>query len=92
MAKKVSGFLADDGAWFPTREEARYHEAKIALSILCESHEPPRKPDILFDTLEAWAEPILEYVNAYKDLPQSPKRQTIKDTPQPSSDQEDDGD
>lgn len=60
--RSVTGFLSEDGMFFPTAQEAAKHDAEIQIIAWCVSHNIDQAK--VFQIIEALADPITEYVNA----------------------------
>lgn len=89
MAAPVKGFLTADGVYYPSKPQAERHEFANTIKELCDSHTPqPINSEKLIDIIEAWADPIKDYINAYeacikegsaKENPRSTRRHQADD-------------
>ncbi len=92
--KPVRGFLTTDGNFFEHKPLAELHEAEMQIRALCVSHTPrPIDPEKFLSLIEAMADPIKAYQNAFKKC--QDKELTINrnatGSTEPSGDQANDG-
>jgi hypothetical protein len=60
--KKVSGFLTNDGSFFPSEDEARLYDAMAALTFAVTN--VGANPKAVFVILDGCAAQVMEYLNA----------------------------
>lgn len=82
--KYVTGYLTNDGEFFEDIGEAKRKEAEDTLRKLCLASRVNAAR--LIDVIEAMADPIKDYIDAYK----ATTAQAIKDTPRVDRDPADD--
>lgn len=81
--QKVRGYLSDDGNFFKTAVEAKKHDAEMLIRAWCSVKNIDA--DKVIEIIEALADPIVEYVHAFKaDKTHRTKiPQILKDTETP---------
>ena len=86
--KNVVGYLAEDGKFFKTAAECKRHEARHIIEEYCRYN---RISCIkMLETIEALADPIMDYINADNEVKQQEDYQVKENTSGPSGDQADD--
>lgn len=91
MAKEVIGYMTRDGVFYEDEEAAKKHEYRSEIETFCVSHTPkPINPVLFIGVIEALADPIRNYIDAYKAY--EAIRQLKKDTIAFGGDKADDAD
>lgn len=62
MAKRVAGFLANDGSFHETEAEADFRDAEEEIRAYCVTH--TINDNVFIDVIEALADPVYRYLNA----------------------------
>lgn len=65
--ERVQGYLTEDGTFYRTSAEARRHEAKLIIAEYC-AHNSIKSVNKMLETIEALADPIMDYLNANNEV------------------------
>lgn len=93
MARAVKGFMSNSGIFFDNYDDARRKDAEDTIRQLCA--EKQVKADSLLNLIEAMADPIKEYIDAYQasqNVPAILKDRDAEDTREPDRYSSDDAD
>lgn len=88
MVSPVTGFMSEDGHFFVSELEAKYHEAREDIKEACLTLNKPVNAESFLYILEAMADEVGEYVRAYKEVN---KHKVAENPGRTRGDQSDDG-
>jgi hypothetical protein len=76
--KNVTGFLAEDGTFFKTSAECKRYEARRIIEEYCQ-YNSIKSVTKMMETLEALADPIMDYLNADHEVKEQEKLDQVKE-------------